>query len=436
MSDWPTVALREVADIRVSNVDKKFVHGDLPVRLCNYMDVYSNDYIREGLPFMEAGATAAEIERFGVRRGDVMITKDSETPDDIGIPAVVIDDMENVVCGYHLAQIRPKTSVIDPVYLAKHLALPEVAAYFAQRATGSTRYGLSNRTIAEVPIRLAPLVSQQRIAAILTGLDKAIEATDALIEKHQQIKAGLVHDLLTRGLDSDGKMRRPRLQSPSAYVETAIGWLPRGWRIEQLGELLVGAPKNGFSPREATVWEGVQVLGLGCLTRRGYEPRQLKFAPRTESLKSGALLRDGDFLISRANTPELVGLCGIFRDDGVPTIYPDLMMRLSVGPELEPRFLEVQLLGNDARRRLTALAVGTSSSMAKLNSRSVSQFLIAIPSVDEQRAILKYLAPCTDQLRALQRRLDKLHVQKLGLMQDLLTGKVRVPPHESQAANA
>jgi len=154
MSDWRTVPLHEVADIRVSNVDKKTVAGERPVRLCNYMDVYGNDYIHAGLPFMEATASAAEIERFGVQRGDLMITKDSESPDDIGIPAVVVDPIENLVCGYHLAQLRPKEGTVEPVYLAKQLALRETAVYFGQRATGSTRYGLSTRTIAQTPIRL------------------------------------------------------------------------------------------------------------------------------------------------------------------------------------------------------------------------------------------------------------------------------------------
>src|SRR5687768_6792758 len=101
MSEWPTVRLADVADIRFSNVDKKTMPGECPVRLCNYMDVYGNDYITADLPFMEASASRAEIGRFGIARGDVMITKDSETPDDIGISAVVAEQIENLVCGYH-----------------------------------------------------------------------------------------------------------------------------------------------------------------------------------------------------------------------------------------------------------------------------------------------------------------------------------------------
>ena len=123
MTKWRTVPLQGVAEIRVSNVDKKTAAGEMPVRLCNYMDVYGNDYIRKDLPFMEATATAAEIGRFGVRRGDVMITKDSETPDDIGIPAVVVDQIENLVCGYHLAQLRPKETLVDSVLLGEAIGL-------------------------------------------------------------------------------------------------------------------------------------------------------------------------------------------------------------------------------------------------------------------------------------------------------------------------
>jgi len=100
MPEWRTEPLGRIAQIRPSNVDKKSNQGEHPVRLCNYLDVYSRDYITKDLEFMEATATAAEIQQFGIDYGDVMITKDSETPDDIGIPAVVVDDISNLVCGY------------------------------------------------------------------------------------------------------------------------------------------------------------------------------------------------------------------------------------------------------------------------------------------------------------------------------------------------
>ena len=195
--EWAILPLNKLADIRPSNVDKKSNLGEQPVRLCNYMDVYSCEYVTEDIEFMEATATAAEVQRFCIERGDVLITKDSETPDDIGIPAAVIEQIPNLVCGYHVALIKPKRDEVDPIYLAKQLETVDTARYFGRLANGSTRYSLSSLSIANTPIRLAPLPQQQRIAKILTTVDEAIEHTEALITKKQQIKAGLMHDLLT-----------------------------------------------------------------------------------------------------------------------------------------------------------------------------------------------------------------------------------------------
>lgn len=109
--------LKHVADIRVSSVDKKSTDGDLPVRLCNYTDVYFNERITGSINFMEATATPSQIAAFGLRRGDVVLTKDSETPDDIGVSAVVAEDLPDLVCGYHLAIVRARGGSATGRYL-------------------------------------------------------------------------------------------------------------------------------------------------------------------------------------------------------------------------------------------------------------------------------------------------------------------------------
>ena len=119
---WSTCKLREVADVRVSNVDKKTHNAETPIKLCNYMDVYANDYVTASINFMAGSASKSEIDRFGLQAGDVVITKDSETPDDIGVPAVVTDSIDGLVCGYHLALIRPRNGAIDSIYLAKQIS--------------------------------------------------------------------------------------------------------------------------------------------------------------------------------------------------------------------------------------------------------------------------------------------------------------------------
>ncbi|MFN7431216.1 MAG: restriction endonuclease subunit S, partial [bacterium] len=130
------VPLVSMAAIRFSSVDKLSEHGERPVRLCNYTDVYKNTYILSDMPFMRATASTAEVARFGLRVGDVIITKDSETPDDIGVPVVVDSTAPDLVCGYHLALIRPDLKSLDPLFLAMQLKHTRLARYCGRQASG------------------------------------------------------------------------------------------------------------------------------------------------------------------------------------------------------------------------------------------------------------------------------------------------------------
>ena len=114
---WPMKALRRLVTIRSSNVDKIMEEGEEIVRLCDYVDVYYNDRITGDIQFSEGSAKLQEITKFRLRTGDVVITKDSETPDDIAVPALVDSSAEGVVCGYHLAILRPNPSEIIGPFL-------------------------------------------------------------------------------------------------------------------------------------------------------------------------------------------------------------------------------------------------------------------------------------------------------------------------------
>ena len=128
---WPMVPLGQVAELTLSSVDKKTKPHERPVLLCNYMDVYSNQFIRSDLNFMTATATEREIRRCALRPGDVIITKDSEQYDDIGVPALVRDGIDNLVCGYHLAILRKLPEAIHGSYLFYALQIGSVRYQFS-----------------------------------------------------------------------------------------------------------------------------------------------------------------------------------------------------------------------------------------------------------------------------------------------------------------
>lgn len=431
MPDWRTVQLREVADIRVSNVDKKAVASELPIKLCNYMDVYGNDYIRADLPFMEATATAAEIERFGVRRGDVMITKDSETPDDIGIPSVVLDDIESLVCGYHLAQLRPREAVVDPIYLSKQLSLPETSAYFAQRATGSTRYGLSTRTIAQTPIRLAPLVEQQRIAAILTSLDTAIAAAEALIEKHQQIKAGLMYDLFSRGVSPSGDLRPSPAQAPSLYDVTPLGPLPTDWRVYSLSELLAPVANNlrsgpfGSALLKHELSEsGIPLLGIDNVHVERFAPNYSRFVDQRKFLTLARYaVRPRDVIITIMGT---VGRCCVVPEDiGTALSSKHLWTMTFDSSRVVPELVCWQL-NHAPWARAWFRRGGQGGIMDAIQSSTLKSLKLPVPPMAEQVNIAERYRAIQSRIQADEAMRDNFRMQKQGLMHELLTGKVPV----------
>ncbi len=194
---WEMVKLKDISDIKSSNVNKKSNNTETPVLLCNYMDVYKNKYIKDNMNFMEATATKKEIERFSLKYGDVIITKDSETADDIAQPAVVIDNLNNVLCGYHLALLRPKAERINGIFLSKLLSSKPINDQFIILAQGLTRFGLNVSSIKDALIPLPSMKEQEKIIDILSSIDKKIQNEIDYKQKLQEIKKGLMQDLLT-----------------------------------------------------------------------------------------------------------------------------------------------------------------------------------------------------------------------------------------------
>jgi len=195
--EWDIKRLDVITKIIVSNVDKKVNETEEPILLCNYKDVYDNDYICSKLNFMKGTANKTEINRFLLNKDDVIITKDSETKFDIAVPSVVIEDLNNVVCGYHLAILRPKSNLLDGLYLMNVLKTSPVNNHFVKFAQGLTRFGLTIDAINRAKMPLPPLNEQKQIASILSKVDEQIQDNKKELSHLQELKKGLMQDLLT-----------------------------------------------------------------------------------------------------------------------------------------------------------------------------------------------------------------------------------------------
>src|SRR5687768_7178147 len=124
------IPVKYLANLELSNVDKLSIDGQKEVRLCNYVDVYKNERITSAIEFMKATASDEQIKRLSLKKFDVLLTKDSETPDDIGVPAFVAEELENVVCGYHLAMLRPNSEVVLGEFLFRAIEAESTKSYY------------------------------------------------------------------------------------------------------------------------------------------------------------------------------------------------------------------------------------------------------------------------------------------------------------------
>ncbi|WP_209389132.1 restriction endonuclease subunit S [Chryseobacterium sp. RR2-3-20] len=191
MSDWKICKLGEIADVKLSNVDKKTNSDEISVRLCNYTDVYKNDFINahKAETFMVASCNDNEFEKFILRKGQVAITKDSEKRDDIGISTYISEDFEDVVLGYHLSLITPNENHLDGRFLHYWFNTQLAKTYFENNAGGSgQRCTLPIDIIKSIPVHLPEIEIQKRISSILSKLEKKIEINNRINDNLPQRK--------------------------------------------------------------------------------------------------------------------------------------------------------------------------------------------------------------------------------------------------------
>lgn len=317
------------------------------------------------------------------------------------------------VCGY----MRVKSSKLHPKFVFYSLA-------------NQHRYQTFDYTTKAHPSVIQKLYwlptigyeHQKKIASILSGIDTAIEKTEALIAKYQQIKAGLMHDLFTRGVLPNGQLRPPREQAPELYQETAIGWIPRDWSLIsigtafdiQLGKMLNQDAKTGKSSfpyvgNRSVQWNRIDLDAL----------EEMDFSP-TEREKFS--LKNGDLLVCEGGD---VGRTAIWDCPLENCYYQKAIHRLRPkGNQVKPRFM--------LRFMWHAKSTGhfdnytSQTSIAHLTQEKLAAVPMAAPSINEQNRLIARFDGIYSILDREQDFLANLRQQKSGLMHDLLTGKVPV----------
>jgi type I restriction enzyme, S subunit len=280
-----------------------------------------------------------------------------------------------------------------------------------------------------------PLPEQRRIAEILDTVDEAIRKTEQVIAKLQQMNEGLHHDLLTRGIDDNGELRDPK-RHPEQFKNSPLGMVPRQWEVRRLGDLLVKieqgwSPDCDSLPAPTGSWG---VLRTTAVVWEGYQDSENKTLPKTLSPRPKYEVHPNDVLMTRAGPNSRVGVVALVRYTQGRLMLSDKLYRLVPSRPILPAFLVLALSASNTQRHLSALKTGLAESQTNISQDIVRSLRLPAPSLAEQAAIAERHQNLLEMGRTAQLELDKLRTLKHGLMDDLLTGRVRVSVPEEATA--
>jgi type I restriction enzyme, S subunit len=426
---WGVLRQRNTVTMLVSNIDKLTVEGELPVRLCNYVDVYKNDRITASLSFMHATATTDEVERFRLQFGDVLITKDSESWTDIGVPALVEYTAPDLVCGYHLAILRPREGVLDGGYLLRALQSQGVAVQFRMSANGVTRYGLSHDAIKSVLLPIPPLPEQVGIVRFLDHADRRIRryiaAKKKLIVLLNEQKQAIIHRAVTRGLDQGVRLK------PSG-IEW-LGNVPEHWEVSRLRHLIRGRLTYGANaaaeysnpawPRYLRITDFASGGTLRAETFRSLPP----------DIALDYMVEPGDLLFARSGAT--VGKAFLVAANTGVACHAGYLIRARPNPwVIDPEFLfAFTQSAAFARWKDSTFVIAT---IQNIGADKYADLRVPVPPLSEQAAIVRFLGEAAAGLdtviRRAQAEISLLGEYRTRLIADLVTGKLDVSEAAAQ----
>jgi type I restriction enzyme S subunit len=409
---WEVKKLKFLAYIQPSNVDKKTSKNETPVLLCNYTDVYYNETVHADMDFMKASATEDQIEKFTLKSGDIIITKDSEDPNDIAIPTFVPESMPGVVCGYHLSIIRPQSTIYG-LYIKRVFECGYARAYFSTRSNGLTRYGLGTHALANV---FYPKPPEKEAENIANFLDHETAKIDTLIEKQQQLiqllkekRQAVISHAVTKGLNPNVKLRNSGVLS--------IGLMPEHWTLKSLSlaskKLAVGL---AMSVTDCYEEEGVPIIRNQNIKEGYFDGGDMLYLnPVFAEAQASKKVKAGDVVIVR--TGSNVGLTCCVPDE-YDQCHTFTTLIVTPSDELIKEYFTYCMNSAYGKAEVNRLKFGFGKD--NLNVGELRAFHTLLPSVDEQKEIVSYLE---QEVAKIDLMVKKAYVA-IGLMQERRTALI------------
>jgi type I restriction enzyme S subunit len=418
---WDVKRLKYVADANPSNIDKKSKENEQDVFLCNYVDVYKNEFITSDLDFMKATASDAQIEKFMLKKGDVIATKDSESANDIGIPTLVTEDFEDVVCGYHLTHIKSKK--IQGEYLYRQIQSEYTKRKFETLANGITRYALGVDTFNNLSLVIPPALEQTAIANYLNKktkeIDQLIKDKKELLQLFEKEKTAIISHAITKGLNPNVKLKNSEIEW--------IGDIPKHWKMMKLKHIVIDKLKYGANESaEEEIIENPRYIRITDFGKNG-KLKKDTFKSLPFEKANEYLLNEGDILFARSGAT--VGKTFQFKDYNGIACFAGYLIKAMPNPSIVLSDY-LYLFTKTSNYEQWKNSIFNQATIQNIGADKYSILDITIPKIEEQEVIINFIQKenkvIDSKIKKTKKLIDLLIEYRSALISDVVTGKINI----------
>jgi type I restriction enzyme S subunit len=354
--------------------------------------------------------TEKEFLNNKVEYGDVLFTRSSLKLEGIAYCNINLSHDDDITYDGHLMKIRPNARLVNAEYLARYCLSDFARTYFMSTAKHSTMTTIAQADIAPLKVLLPPLPEQQKIAQILTSVDEVIEKTQAQIDKLKDLKTAMMQELLTKGVcDENGKRHVEFKDSP-------VGMIPVGWEVVRTGDIAKSIVPGRNKPKSLDgdiPWLTISDLGDVYVSQ---SKTKLGITREVLADANGKTIPENTVIMT------VVGEFGLSSVALCEMVINQQLHGFVCKENVDPTFLCLSLRFHKAQMDKLA----TKTTIAYMNKENAESILVALPTLAEQKKIVGSIMSVEEKVRQMLRKYSSLNNTKKALMQDLLTGKVRV----------
>lgn len=412
-SDWEVKKLGEIGEFKNGiNKDKNDFGYGYP--MVNLMDIFGINILNNTSTLASlVNASNGDLENYNLKKGDVIFVRSSVKPTGVGLTTLINNDFENVVYSGFLIRFRTKLNFLSDSYKIHCFYAEYFRNNLISKSTISANTNINQVALSSLYIALPPLPEQQKIAEVLSTWDKAIQETYAIIKKLEQRNKALAFSLLT----GRERIKNKRI---TKYHKTNLGSkFPIDWEIKTVKKIFKERKEKSNDQLKYPLYSLTIEKGLTEKTDRyersfllkDQESNEYKLIYPNDILFNPMNLRFG--AIAKSNIDEVVSVSAYYN-----SIYKiDENVNLDYYTNLFKTDLFINLYDR--------IAIGSLLEKKRVHLSNFLELEIPFPPIEEQNAIAAILNTANDELKQYQKKLETLKLQKKGLMQQLLTGKVR-----------